>query len=95
MFLPDSEKLLKEALTNLSRELGPSWCRSDCRDYFINTLFLQNWGFYNVIFVRTDRISLRAMPLKPLEWSFKLQTWAFGAFTTLELKVLGPVRFEA
>ena len=47
------------------------------------------------LFVGTDRISLREMPLKPHEWPFKLQNWAFGGLEDSELKGLGPLRFEA
>ena len=38
--------------------------------YIINTLFLQNWGFYEFMFFGTDRISLRQMFFKPHEWPF-------------------------
>ena len=34
------------------------------------------------LFSGTDRISLRKMLVKPYEWPFKLQKWAFGAFKT-------------
>ena len=31
-------------------------------------------------------MSLRSMPLKPHEWPFELQKWAFGAFKTRSLR---------
>ena len=46
----------------------------------INSPFLQNWCFYGFTFVRMDRLSSREMPLKPHEWPFKLQKWAFWGF---------------
>ena len=38
------------------------------------------------LFVGTDRIELREMPLKPHEWPFKLHKWAFGALKTQSLR---------
>ena len=34
-----------------------------------------------------DGIALREKPLKPHEWRFELQKWAFGAFKTRSLRV--------
>ena len=49
-------------------------------------IFPVNWGFYEFAFLRTDRISLRAMPIKPHEWPFEVQTWAFWAFKARSLR---------
>ena len=53
----------------------------------MSTLFLQNWSFYEFIFVGTDGISLRKMSLEPHEWPFELQKWISRAFKTQSLRV--------
>ena len=61
----------------------------------VSAQFSQNSGFCEFKFLGTDRTSLRKMPLKPHEWPFKLQKWAFGELQDSELKGLGPLRLEA
>ena len=57
-----------------------------------NTLFLQNWGFYEHKFYGTDCISLRIMPLKPHQCP--ASNMGFRGLLTSERKGLGPLRFK-